>query len=168
MRREIIQCEICEQEHDAQYELPKEWITTKQTGYPGNDIEQHFCSKTCLAKWTGIIGPQPHTDAIQTKMRRFLLVHGETAEITEGIQWSDGKVDINYGSPHSAWSNWERFKAGNEGSGVQWIDREVASQDKGHPGYHPPHSTHPPMSITGLRGDKPLEIHVHQEVSDGQ
>lgn len=131
-RREIIQCEMCAKEHDAQYELPKEWITTKQTGYPGNDIEQHFCSKACLGKWAGVGELQPPLVAYDapppTKMRRFLLVD-ENADITEGIQYSDGKVDINYGSPHSAWANWEAFKAGHDGSGIQWIDQEVSSAD---------------------------------------
>jgi hypothetical protein len=125
VRREIIQCEICKKEHDAQYVLPKEWITTKQTDYPGNDIEQHFCSKTCLAKWTGIELKQEHP---YLGMRRFLLVDGETAEISEGTKYSDDYVSIrthDESNPACWWSSWEKFKQAHDGSGIQWIDQEV-------------------------------------------
>lgn len=167
MRREIIQCEICKKEHDAQYELPKEWITTKQTGYPGNDIEQHFCSRACIAKWTGT--ELQRNEPPPTKMRRFLLVTEERD--IEGVRYANGAVGLD---PEQAKQNdvhlwfydsWDDFKRIHDGSGIQWIDQEVTSQDKGYPGYHPPRSTHPSMSITGLRGDKPLEIKADQEVS---
>jgi hypothetical protein len=51
MRIELIRCEICRKEHDIQYVLPPEWITTKQTAYPNDDQECHFCSKVCLMAW---------------------------------------------------------------------------------------------------------------------
>jgi hypothetical protein len=51
MRIELIRCEICKKEHDAQYELPFDWITTTQyTSYHLTE-EKHFCSKSCLVKW---------------------------------------------------------------------------------------------------------------------
>ena len=50
MRAEIIRCDTCTKEHNAEYTLLPEWITTKQT----DDEEKHFCSKTCLIKWASI------------------------------------------------------------------------------------------------------------------
>lgn len=55
MRSEIIRCDTCTKEHDAQYYLPKDWITTTQRGkYMEEGDDQHFCSKTCLIKWASI------------------------------------------------------------------------------------------------------------------
>lgn len=55
MRQELIRCDACKKEHDAQYMLPAEWITTEQTDrYNGDDMTHHFCSKTCLIKWASI------------------------------------------------------------------------------------------------------------------
>ena len=52
MRVEFIQCDVCEKKHDAQYELPPQWIRTVQhTSYYGAEEEHHFCSKVCLVKW---------------------------------------------------------------------------------------------------------------------
>jgi len=51
MRAEVIKCDTCCKEHNAEYMLPKAWIATTQTDYPGNDIEQHFCSFKCLIDW---------------------------------------------------------------------------------------------------------------------
>jgi hypothetical protein len=51
MRVEVIQCDVCEKKHDAQYELPHEWVRTVQRTHYGLDEEHHFCSKTCLITW---------------------------------------------------------------------------------------------------------------------
>lgn len=51
MRLEIIRCEICKKEHDAQYVLPHEWITTEQNNSYGADEEKHFCGMACLIAW---------------------------------------------------------------------------------------------------------------------
>jgi hypothetical protein len=53
MRAEIIRCDTCTKEHNAEYVLPKAWVTAKQVdGY--SEEEHHFCSKTCLIKWASI------------------------------------------------------------------------------------------------------------------
>lgn len=55
MRSEIIRCDTCNKEHDAQYCLPAEWIMTTQRGkYMEEGDDMHFCSKTCLIKWASI------------------------------------------------------------------------------------------------------------------
>jgi hypothetical protein len=52
MRIEYIQCDVCEKKHDAQYELPIEWIKTIQYDRYRLETERHFCSKACLTAWT--------------------------------------------------------------------------------------------------------------------
>lgn len=55
MRSEIIRCDTCTKERNAEYVLPKEWVTTEQTDrYDGENMTHHFCSKTCLIKWASI------------------------------------------------------------------------------------------------------------------
>lgn len=161
MRREIILCEICKQEHDAQYKLPNEWITTTQNTSYGGEEEKHFCSTICLVKWSGI--EPAHNNAPQTKMRRFLLVSEE--KDIEGVRWGNGCVSIDPEQQHTSdmwfYRDWDELKEHHDGSGVQWIDQEVKVVDKPYPGYHPPRKTGDhAISITGLRGDKPLEINV--------
>lgn len=54
MRSEIIKCDTCTKEHDAQYVLPNEWVEIRKRDGFGNDESMHFCSKTCLIKWASI------------------------------------------------------------------------------------------------------------------
>lgn len=51
MRIEVIRCDVCKKEHDAQYVLPTDWIRTIQTQQYGEEEEQHFCSYVCLVQW---------------------------------------------------------------------------------------------------------------------
>jgi hypothetical protein len=53
MRVEIIRCDTCKKEHNTEYVLPPDWITTTQTprGQYGNEEVKHFCSTGCLIKW---------------------------------------------------------------------------------------------------------------------
>ncbi len=51
MRIEVIRCDVCKKEHDAQYMLPREWIKTIQNTADYTQEEKHFCSKKCLIKW---------------------------------------------------------------------------------------------------------------------
>lgn len=64
------------------------------------------------------------------KARRFLLVDGETADIIECVKWGNGFVGIDpeTSNQHGRWfyGSWEEFKTAYDGSGVQWIDQEVA------------------------------------------
>jgi hypothetical protein len=53
MRCEIIRCDTCNKEHNAQDILPREWVATKQREGYCDEEEHHFCSKTCLIKWSG-------------------------------------------------------------------------------------------------------------------
>jgi hypothetical protein len=70
MRAEIIRCDTCIKEHDAQYYLPKEWITTKQRDQHDCDIEQHFCSKECLVSWaTKDLVPNKQLDHVDECMK---------------------------------------------------------------------------------------------------
>ena len=111
--------------------MPSDWLVISR-GDPRNDRDEPIvlCSPKCLLdyaqKLNGDVPSVPREMPATNMHRRFLLVNGETADITEGIKWSDGKVDVNYGSPHAAWKDWAQFKAGHEGSGIQWIDQEVS------------------------------------------
>jgi len=52
MRLEIIRCDTCKKEHNAEYELPRDWIHTIQnTGTYALQEERHFCSLACLRTW---------------------------------------------------------------------------------------------------------------------
>lgn len=51
MRKEVIRCDVCQKEHDAQYMLPPDWITTLQNTVYGTQEDHHFCSKECLITW---------------------------------------------------------------------------------------------------------------------
>lgn len=51
MRIEVIRCDICKREHDAQYILSPEWLTVIQSTKHGTQQEQHFCSHSCLITW---------------------------------------------------------------------------------------------------------------------
>lgn len=51
MRSEIIRCDTCTKEHNAEYVLPEPWVEiAKRDGF-GNDESMHFCSKNCLVEW---------------------------------------------------------------------------------------------------------------------
>lgn len=67
--------------------------------------------------------PEPQ-EQLDCKARRFLLVDGETADITEGVKWQDGSVTLDGGGP--SYASWDELKATREGSGVQWIDQEAS------------------------------------------
>ena len=51
MRSEIIRCDTCTKEHDAQYYLPAEWQTITGRGKYNEGDDQHFCSLKCLKDW---------------------------------------------------------------------------------------------------------------------
>lgn len=48
MRLEVIQCDICKKQHDAEYQLPTQWTRTLHYDKHGTEQEKHFCSKACL------------------------------------------------------------------------------------------------------------------------
>lgn len=55
MRIELVRCEVCKSAHDALYMFPTSWFVLKQGDERyrrlGDPLEQHFCSKKCLAEW---------------------------------------------------------------------------------------------------------------------
>ena len=52
MRIEVIKCDECKKEWDAQYVLPREWVTLKQgSDMYGGSEERHLCSTECLITW---------------------------------------------------------------------------------------------------------------------
>lgn len=137
MRLEVIQCEICEAIHryatsTTQYVLPESWLTVKEGD---SSAELHFCRDECLAIWLqrrgNAITPKLEKPQEQPacKARRFLLVD-ESANITEGVKWGNGFVVLDHeqlvGASRYLFRNWEELKESNPGSGVQWIDQEVA------------------------------------------
>jgi hypothetical protein len=140
MRREIIQCDTCAKQYDLKDGLlPASWATLVQR----NHYDQHFCSYICHADWArkhfGISEPAQPLEQPQTKIRRFWLVDGETAELTEGIVWSHGEVSLDGGTPHimnfhcqANFRNWDDFKKAHSGDGVQWIDQEVKEEELAH------------------------------------
>lgn len=75
-----------------------------------------------------IYQPVDRQEQLPCKSRRFLLVDGETADITEGVKWENGRVTIEppYDSGTYTFPSWDRFKESYPGSGVQWIDQEVS------------------------------------------
>lgn len=73
--------------------------------------------------------PAIQEDKPDCKARRFLLID-EAANITEGVKWGNGFVVLDHeqlvGASRYLFRNWEELKEHNPGSGVQWIDQEVA------------------------------------------
>lgn len=63
MRQEIIRCDTCKKEHDAQYMLPDEWIVISKADGFGNDESMHFCSKSCLITWANEVPDTFHSEA---------------------------------------------------------------------------------------------------------
>lgn len=51
MRIEVIKCDECKKEHDAQYMLSREWVMLKQSDGFGSYEERHVCSTECLIAW---------------------------------------------------------------------------------------------------------------------
>lgn len=114
---------------------PDTWITLFE-GNPRTSEGWNFCSKECLFDWmmehweiSGGFKRQEPQEQSECKARRFLLVDGETADITECVLWKDGLVGVDPETSNrdGRWfyASWEDFKANNPGSGVQWIDQEV-------------------------------------------
>ena len=133
-----IQCEQCPKTHhlgQAVRAIPDGWVVLFKQGKE----DQHFCSYLCLAKWLEVTPAQPISGLLEapaTKMRRFLLVDGETADETEGIVWGNGSVTLAYEMPTSPsykgrplyFNSWEEFKEKHPGDGVTWIDQEVRKE----------------------------------------
>lgn len=78
---------------------------------------------------TKSVDPQ---DQPACKARRFLLVD-QNANIMEGVRWGDESVVLDHASQHCRdfhcrghFNDWDEFKAGHPGCGIQWIDQEVA------------------------------------------
>lgn len=133
----IFRCETCKKEHpftpdslQPDYtQVPADWIMTIGAG-----IMHHFCCEKCLSLSLGV-HPALLTEQPQSKMRRFLLVDGETADEFEGVKWSNGRVSLDLDSPHvlkyhcdGYFPTWEEFKLHHEGCGVTWIDQEVSGE----------------------------------------
>lgn len=129
MRIELIKCEECDATHRAEYKIPHAWIETRRAGTE----MQHFCSLDCLKKHLGVsASAQQSLEQPQTKMRRFLLADGETAEEFEGVLWGNGCVALtpeNVGYlQNRTWSSWDSFKHDNQGCGITWIDQEAKEE----------------------------------------
>lgn len=146
----LVRCEQhenCKQEYSfgsnciASDFAPEAWITLFDGKLRGNE-GWHFCSKECLFDWmmerweiSGGFKRQEAQGQLECKARRFLLVDGETADITEGVKWLNGSVALETEIPVNGFNNssefrdWDKFKAANEGSGVQWIDKEVKASE---------------------------------------
>ena len=58
MRVEVIRCDVCKKEHNAEYVLPREWVTLKVGDGFGLDKEFHLCSVACLMEWARRRGKQ--------------------------------------------------------------------------------------------------------------
>lgn len=116
VRLEIIRCDVCKKEHDAEYMLPPDWITTKQNTSHGTEEEKHFCGSTCLGEWAKASLP-----ASQTKTRRFAL-SCNGMYLYDGVLWGNGYVST------AAYADitLEQFKADHEADDIAWIDGEVA------------------------------------------
>lgn len=131
MRFVIDRCDVCRADYDVQYPKPIGWITWKIADFDEEGVqhERHFCSEKCLRQYLQVPVQQGQ---LEYKARRFLLVDGETADIIEGVKWLNGSVALETEIPvrgqadSSDFRDWEEFKAANEGSGVQWIDKEVS------------------------------------------
>lgn len=134
----LVRCECyehCKQEYSFGVNIlpgsltPDAWITLFE-GNPRTSEGYNFCSKECLFDWmmehweiSGGFKREEAQEPLDCKARRFLLVDGETADITEGIKWSDGRTTIE--SYAFSYATWDEFKIAHDGSGVQWIDQEM-------------------------------------------
>lgn len=108
--------------------LPDDWYALAHGGE-----HWHFHDEACLAIWRlttlSLMPVQQPQDKPDCKARRFLLID-ESANIVEGVKWGNGFVVLDHeqlvGANRYLFKNWEELKECNPGSGVQWIDQEVA------------------------------------------
>lgn len=137
MRRVIIQCEECEDQYvipasmsEGEWaNLANGWFILHENPRENSYKEDaHFCSVECLKKFFGMSVHPVTTEEPQSKMRRFLLVDGETADEFEAIKFSSGHVSVDFDGKHFPmhFSSWDDLKDKNPGSGVTWIDQEVS------------------------------------------
>ena len=125
----MLSCDVCGKTSPG-VTLPDDWYALAHNGE-----HWHFHDEACLAIWrlTMLSMPpqQPQQEQPACKARRFLLFD-ENADSTEGVQWGDGRVQLETHKwegenvARSLFGDWEEFKAHFPGSGVQWIDQEVA------------------------------------------
>lgn len=124
-----IKCEECDStckiSADMPY-LPEPWITLHQA----YQEDKHYCSHECARASLGV---PPSQSTPQSKMRRFLLVDGETADEFEGVLFNTGHVSVDFDARHFPmhFKGWDHLKEMNPGSGVTWIDQEVSDAPKG-------------------------------------
>lgn len=131
----FMKCDVCDKKHRYEpmlgpvfSQIPRDWLGL----YSGDRSEEGylFCSSDCLRQHFGITEPVQLQEQSQTKMRRFWLVSGETADLTECIRWGNGCVTVDPEKCNISdlwfYRNWDEFKAAHEGCGVQWIDQEVS------------------------------------------
>lgn len=131
-------------------------------GSPHKNEPKHFCSDVCLTQWMfGELALHADTQpdnlpflmnlarvslkmfgsgvptaeqVPQTKMRRFLLIDGETADEMEGVKWGNEYVSLDPEKMvegkqnHLFYGSWNKFKDAHPGDGIQWIDQEVKSE----------------------------------------
>lgn len=125
MRKTLVVCDGCQQEHSANTLALLSWLQVEQCGK-----EYHFCSVGCMAKHFHISQQEPQSNP-DCKARRFLL-WDEQGNSTEGVKWGDGRVQLEVHKwegesiAKASFPDWDEFKASFPGSGVQWIDQEVA------------------------------------------
>lgn len=133
---QLIKCEVCDSSHKIdphqrpyEWNLPDSWITLAE-GNPQVTDSRTFCSRDCLAAWLGMTTPAQEPQAPQSKMRRFLLVDGETADEFEAIKFSSGHVSVDFDGNHfpQHFSSWDDLKNYNYGCGITWIDQEVSGE----------------------------------------
>jgi hypothetical protein len=131
----LMKCEMCDATHQfepmmghALSQMPRDWLSL----HSGDRSEEGylFCSSDCLKKHLGVGESTQPLEQPATKMRRFLLVDGETADETEGVKWSNGHVSLD---PEKCktdddwfYINWDQLKKYCPGCGVTWIDEEVS------------------------------------------
>jgi hypothetical protein len=77
MRAEIVRCDTCTKDWDAQYCLPDDWVTITGRGKYIEGDDQHFCSKICLIKWASIGIASVDVDVVVNAVRN----NGETARL---------------------------------------------------------------------------------------
>lgn len=108
--------------------LPDDWYALAHGGE-----HWHFHDEACLAIWrltmlSVMPAQQEPQDKPDCKARRFLLID-EAANIVEGVKWEGGRVTLDPERDSTGmryYSSWDQLKENHPGSGVQWIDQEVA------------------------------------------
>lgn len=130
MRIELIRCEVCKKDHDAQRTLSAGWITVTQSIGQGGVKEKHFCSEKCfcLMMWADSRRTQePQLQLPTSKMRRFQLFT-EDGDERQGVVCENGHIliDEHEQSKETHYHDWDTCKAAYDGGGVTWIDQEVS------------------------------------------